>query len=184
MFIFYGKEMVKTHEKALIEIRLAGLPSGVHEFDFSCTAGEFNDPVIDSSGFSGNIAVKVVADRSEHEVAVTVTTEVPAMMSCDLCLAPVAMVLKGFYRVYYIFDQERVPDADNADEYRLTDRNTPSIDLTEDVRETLLLSIPMKVTCTGNPDCRIYRSEKDDEAGPDSGSSWHESLGKLKNKYR
>jgi uncharacterized protein len=71
------------------------------------------------------------------------------------------------------------------DDHRQIDLNTATIDLTEDVRETLLLSLPMKVTCIGNPNCRIYGSESEKyDSCTDDKSSWQESLEKLKNKYR
>jgi uncharacterized protein len=44
----------------------------------------------------------------------------------------------------------------------------------------------MKITCTDNPDCRVFSQEEEDEPGEDNlpDSDWLESLEKLKNKYR
>ena len=172
-------------EKALIEIRLAGLSQGVHEFDFTCSAGDFNDPSLTEAGFSGEISVTVTVDRNEDGITVTLKTAAKANPTCDLCLAPVPIELKGSYRVYYMYEQ--VPDQQEEDEeYRLIERNTVSVDLTEEARETLLLSVPMKVTCTDNPDCHVYRQEGPESIDhlPDTDSQWQESLEKLKNKYR
>jgi len=173
--------VVMPKEKALIEIRLAGLSLGVHEFDFTCEAGDFNDPSLTEAGFSKNISVRVVVERNENEISVSLETAASAELACDICLAPVTIELEGSFRVSYIYEQEPGQEEDDSEEYRLIDRNAVSIDLTEDVRETLLLSVPMKVTCTGNPDCRLYRENEADSADD---SSWQESLEKLKNKYR
>ncbi|NTU91364.1 MAG: DUF177 domain-containing protein [Chlorobiaceae bacterium] len=173
-------------ERALIEIRLAGLSQGVHEFDFACTAGDFNDTALTDAGFTGEISVGVTVDKYEDEITVSIETSASADRTCDLCLAPVSLDLEGSYHIYYVYDlgQEIQEARDEEDEYRLIDRNTVSVNLTEEVRETLLLSVPMKVTCTDNPDCQVFQQEPPEETDSAPDSSWQESLEKLKNKYR
>ncbi|MBM3163244.1 MAG: DUF177 domain-containing protein [Chlorobi bacterium] len=172
-------------EKALIEIRIAGLMQGTHAFDFTCRAENFRDQELNGTVFTGNIAVTVIAEKAEQEITVTIRTETVADFTCDICLAPLARKLKGEFRIPYIYG-EAEEYGDNIDEdYRLIDRNTVSIDLTEDVRETLLLSLPMKVTCTENPDCRLFSAWDRKTGTPEEDrSTWQESLEKLKNKYR
>ena len=174
-------------ENALIEIRLAGLSQGTHEFDFTCTAGDFDDPALTDAGFTGDISVKVVVDRTDNEMTVTLTTAATANLTCDLCLAPITLDLKGSYRIYYSFEHASEQEVERDEEYRQIDNNALSIDLTEDTRETLLLSVPMKVTCTDNPDCQVYRQEEQTETDGDltlPEITLQESLERLKNKYR
>jgi uncharacterized protein len=184
--LFYGKEVVMTKQKALIEIRLAGLPQGVNSFDFTCTADDFHDPALIEAGFSGKIVVTVIVEKLDAELIITMKTASSANLACDLCLTPVSVELTGSYRVYYGYEFAGERDESENEEYRLIDRNTLSIDLSEDVRETLMLSVPMKITCMENPDCMVFRQEKADETGENPGtvSDWQESLEKLKNKYR
>ena len=185
--LFYGKEVVMSREKALIEIRLAGLSPGKHEFGFTCSASDFADQALADAGFSKEISVAVTVEKLEGEMIVTLKTSAVAGLTCDLCLAPITTELNGSYRIFYGYEQAGEPEEERDEEYRLIDRNAVSLDLTEDVRETLLLSVPMKVTCTGNPDCRVFRQEEE-ESEPDEDnlpdSDWLESLEKLKNKYR
>jgi uncharacterized protein len=182
---FYGKDMVMPKERSSIEIRIAGLSTGVHEFEFTCRAEDFNDTELTEKGFTRDISVKAEVEKFDSEITVALTTSTTADFNCDICLSPIAKDLKGFYKVYYVYGEagER-EESDNDEEYRLIDNNTLSIDLTEDVRETLLLSVPMKVTCTDNPDCRLYLGQKPGETEKTDRSSWQESLEKLKNKYR
>jgi uncharacterized protein len=184
--LFYGKEVVMSKEKALIEIRLAGISQGIHEFEFTCTAADFGDTALLDAGFSREIAVRVIVEKMESELIVTLKTTATADLICDLCLAPIVAELKGSYRIFYGYEQGGESQEDRDEEYRIIDRNTVSLDLTEDVRETLLLSVPMKVTCTDNPDCRVFRQAEESEPGENSkpDSEWLESLEKLKNKYR
>jgi len=173
-----------SKERALIEIRLAGLSQGTHEFDFTCNAGDFGDSALTEAGFSKEISVKVIVDRTDNEMTVTLTTAATAELGCDLCLAPITLDLTGSYRIYYSYEQAAEQEEELDEEYRHIDSNELSIDLTEDARETLLLSVPMKVICTDNPDCHVYRQEEpgDDVTPPES--SLQESLERLKNKYR
>lgn len=171
-------------EKALIEVRLAGLSQGIHEFGFNCSASDFDDPALKEAGFSDEISVNAVLERNEDEITVTIETSALADRSCDLCLAPVKLDLHGAYRITYVYDQRQDDGPEQDDEFRVIDRNAVSIDLTGDVRETLLLSIPMKVTCVDYPDCLPCHQESPEQSDRSTDSSWQESLEKLKNKYR
>ncbi len=171
-------------ERALIDIRLAGLSQGVHEFDFTCNASDFNDSALEEAGFTAGISARVLLEKGDNGIAVSLETAASAVLPCNLCLAPVHCDLHGSWRVYYTYDPIQEPSAENAEEYREIDRNTVSLDLTEDVRETLLLSVPMRVTCTDNPGCHVFQSESHDAADSEPDGSWQESLGKLKNKFR
>lgn len=172
-------------EKALIEIRIAGLMQGTHTFDFTCRAGDFRGRELAENVFARDITVTAIADKTENELTVTIRTATVADFTCDICLAPLEREIKGEYRVYYLYSTEEESTEDIDEDHRLIDTNTVSLDLTEDVRETLLLSLPMKVTCSGNPDCRLYSNESGkDEFPVDERSTWQESLEQLKNKYR
>jgi uncharacterized protein len=171
-------------EKALIEIRLAGLSMDVHEFDFTIKAEEFNDPGLTTEMFPDELSVSARVEKSENEITVDLTTNATAHFTCDICLAPLTRELHGSYRVYYVFDQSGGDVEPTDEDYRLIDESTVSIDLTEDVRETLLLSIPMKVTCSDNPDCRVFHGGNPSGTDAVENSSWLESLDKLKKIYR
>ncbi|MBN1279778.1 MAG: DUF177 domain-containing protein [Chlorobium sp.] len=172
-------------EKALIEIRIAGLMQGTHTFEFTCRAEDFRNNELAGTVFTRDILVTVTAEKAENEIAVIIRTVTTADFTCDICLAPLEKELRGEYRIYYLFDSALENPEENDEDYRTIDKNAVTIDLTEDARETLLLSLPMKVTCTNNPDCRLYHGGKESGDTPDEEkSSWQESLEKLKNKYR
>lgn len=172
-------------EKALIEIRIAGLMQGSHTFDFTCRTEDFMDKGLNDAVFSRDISVQVIAEKTENEITVIIRTATTADVTCDICLAPLERELTGEYRIDYLFDTEPENPENSDEDYRMIDRNAISIDLTEDVRETLLLSVPMKVTCTDNPDCRLFVGNTEPDDTPENeNSSWQDSLEKLKNKYR
>ena len=166
-------------EKGLIAIRIAGLSEGVHEYDFTCSATDFKDPELNCPEFRNGIRVRVVAQKTDSEIIVDIETATLAEFSCDICLAPVRRELTGSYRIVFVYSENR---EEQEGEYRPLEHNALSIDLTEDVRETLLLSLPMKVVCTGNPDCGVYTNEADERS--EEKNAWQESLEKLKGKFQ
>ncbi|NTV97959.1 MAG: DUF177 domain-containing protein [Chlorobiaceae bacterium] len=172
-------------EKGLIELQVDSLLEGINELLFTCEAADFNDPQLIDAGFRGKVLVEVTAENSETEITVTIMTSATAELSCDICLAPVSKTLTGSYDIFYVYKDHAGVVPEGNDDYRLLDRNAETIDITEDIRETLLLSLPMKVTCTDNPECRIYSgTEEEKHSGDGDRSIWLESLEKLKNKYR
>ncbi len=175
-------------EKSRIEIGLGTLVDGANEFSFTCKASDFEGRQLTDAGFTREIEVNVVAEKSEDEITITINTSTLADFTCDICLAPVSIKLTGSLVLSYLFGPTVGEENEGSDEYNRIERGAESIDITGEVCETLLLSLPMKVTCTDNPDCRLYGSEKsmkeNEEPQPGNITPWQESLEKLKNKYR
>ena len=172
-----------SRDKGIITLRIAGLSEGVHEYAFSCRAADFKNPELGDPCFCSDIHVSAVARKTESEITVDIETGTVVDLSCDICLEPLKKELSGSYRIFFVFGGS---DAGEEDEnYRILDRNASEIDLTEDVRETLLLSKPIKTVCTGNPQCAVYHEDENgtDEKPKESMSRWRESLEQLKNKY-
>ncbi len=172
-------------EKGLIEIRIAGLNEGVYTYTFTFHASDFVNPDLSEPELCNEIRASVVLNKTDNDITADIETTTVAELSCDICLAPLKRTLTGQYRVFFVFG-DPVSDIDEHEEnYRVLDRNTVSVDLTEDVRETLLLSKPMKTVCIDNPECSMYLDSTDraPDNESDAKSPWKESLAKLKNKY-
>lgn len=172
-------------EKGLLEIRIAGLSEGIYEYDFTCQASDFTNPELAEPGFSKEIRTRVVANKTDSEITIDIETKTLAEFNCDICLAPLKKELTGMYRVFFVFGEPGSVSEEQSEGYRVLDRNASVIDLTEDVRETLLLSKPLKVVCIDNPECSVYREDGAEHSEERYGakSPWQESLEKLKNKY-
>ncbi|MEI7826054.1 MAG: DUF177 domain-containing protein [Chlorobiaceae bacterium] len=174
-------------EKSRIEIGLGTLVDGTNGINLTCNASDFEGTQLTDAGFAREIEVNVVAEKSEAEITVTINTSALADFTCDICLAPVSKKLTGSLILSYLFSSAVDERNEGSDEHNRIERGAESIDITGEVCETLLLSLPMKVTCTDNPDCRLYGSEKsmkeNEEPQPGSVTPWQESLEKLKNKY-
>ena len=172
-------------EKSPIAIRIADLVQGIHEFDFTCKASDFTGWQLAEAGFTRDIQIKAGVDKIDDKVTVAIETYTVGDFTCDRCLAPIARTLSGSLKLYYMYGVSVEEVEEWNAEYRLLDKSADSIDLTGDVCETLLLSLPLKVTCTDNPLCKLYGiDEKNEESHAEEISAWQESLEQLKNKYR
>jgi uncharacterized protein len=177
-------------EKPLVEIRTSALVEGINELDFTCKAGDFEGRQLTDAGLAGEVRVHVTARKSDEEITVTIRTSAEVDVTCDRCLAPVSRMLSGTLDLFYTFSTPLDGQYENIDEYRQIAKSTEYIDITADVCDALILSLPVKVTCTDNPECRLYGCDEGDctagggaEREPEERSAWQESLEKLKNKY-
>ncbi len=174
--------MRKGH--GVIEIRISGLAPGRHVETFTCRATDFSEPGLTDPAFSGDIHVTVELDKSDREIAAKILTSTVASLSCDACLAPVRQEITGEYSVLFRTGDPEEEGTEDDEEFRSLPQNASALDLTEDVRETLLLSLPTKVSCERYPECL------EDTATTGSGdetdvarSNWQEQLKGLKHKF-
>lgn len=167
--------------------KISSLKDGGHRFCLSVDAVKFEDASLPPELFPNPIAVEVVLTKAGAEFFASLSFETVAMPECDLCLKPVARALTGEFRVLFSQDRSITPGRDDG-EVRSLGKNATEIDLTEDLRETLLLSVPMKNTC--EPPCEAlhkkdamsfeFRPNETNETL--EASKWQEALRNIQNK--
>lgn len=179
-----------SKKKGLIAIKIANISLGEHCYEFQCTAANFEDDELSGQAFPAPIHVKVVLNKTTSEIVADIAVETTVQLECDRCLAPIQKDLKGQYKVFYLMNHAERQDMDDEDAVRQFDRNTVEIDLTEDVRETLLLSIPMKNVCDNPETCGQWTDENETIAyhygeqpkSEQEETEWQKSLKQLENK--
>lgn len=140
-----------------MKIDVSKLAIGLHELDFSESALELG--IDDVVRFPNPIMSHVTIDKSESHIFVKVRVESLAHFSCDRCLKEFDQKLSGdvqlYYEVVHQGGHSHLVDEGTErqqDEVRIYRPGQKEIVLTRDVRDTLLLSIPMKVLCSS--DCK------------------------------
>lgn len=142
------KHETMKHEpegKRIAHIKISNLTNGVHRYDFECVASDFADEWIDTERFSEPIFITVTLTKAMTEIVVELSVSTIASLQCDRCLAPTRKKLSGDYRILFL--QSAAAEKDSDDDVRVISKNETHIDLTPDVRETLLLAVPMKNVC-------------------------------------
>jgi uncharacterized protein len=130
-----------------MKIQIAGLSEGVHHFSF-------REPVADvnlGKEFGGEVEVEVMLEKSGKQLFVDADVRANGMFSCDRCTSPFSLALRAPYQMYYVWNSQdaELPDPSQV---QVIPPGLPTIDLAEDVRQTVLLAVPLKLLC--KDECR------------------------------
>ncbi len=129
-----------------MEIPISSLGDGEHPFAFEVPAAKIG---LDES-FSGNVAVEGVLRKVAKQIILEGTIDTRYQKACDRCLAEIhreaEIPLELFYRTTVAGERSRGDDEEEGD-IRVIDPDQESIVLDEEVRQTILLAIPLKMLC-------------------------------------
>jgi uncharacterized protein len=131
-----GREVVQG-----MKIQVGGLSEGGHQYHFDAPAGEIGL----GEEFS-EVHADVVLDKTANQIALNATVHTSANFTCDRCTAPFASPLSSSYRMHYIWNDEDASQYDVA-EVQVIPQGSTIIDITEDVRQTVLIAVPLKLLC-------------------------------------
>jgi uncharacterized protein len=159
-----------------MKIQIAGLSEGVHEFSF-------REPVAEvdlGKEFSGEVEVDVMLEKSGKRFYVKADVRTGGIFSCDRCTSPFTLALRSTFQMYYIWDPG---DAELLDpsEVHIIPAGLPIIDLAEDVRQTVLLAVPLKLLCSEDcrglcPRCGVDLNKESCVCPPEEGEGRWETL--------
>jgi uncharacterized protein len=138
------------HEKnlpALMRIQLASLSDGSHAYHFDAVPADLGLP----EQFRAPITVEVALEKSGNQIALRTTVRGAGRFVCDRCLGEFPRDLAASYHMVYVRDPAEAERFDPAEVQVLPPAMTV-IDLAEDVRQTILLSVPLKLLCA--EECR------------------------------
>jgi uncharacterized protein len=175
---------MSSHDKVpVVKIKISGLSNGIHDYHFTAQADDFSDDLVQKERFPNPFAIDVRLTKTVSEIVAELSIETIASIECDLCLSPISKKLAGLYRLVFL----QTGSADRSEEeVRFLGKTEGDIDLTEDARETLLLSIPIRNVC--EPICEkekvisFSHEFKTCESIPDE-SDWQKALKKLNIKF-
>ena len=136
-----------------IEINKLGL--GLHQLEYTETATELG--IKDQAIFPESIYSSVAVDKSESHIYIKAEVTSTAHFVCDRCLKEFNHNLNGGLSVYYEIvtpgSHAHLVDKDAEDDsVRIYRQDMKEIDLTDDIRDTIILAVPMKLLCS--PECK------------------------------
>ncbi len=127
----------------MLQINVASLASGVHHLDLAPEPAALDlDPDLFSS-----IQVSVRLDRQPDRILVRLTARANVMLECDRTLVAFQHPLEGTYHV--LFGPPSLASGAAEEELRILLPTDPELDLTDIVRDTLLLAIPARKVAPG-----------------------------------
>jgi uncharacterized protein len=132
-----------TMDKEKINIRISGLSNGEHEYHFSVPPADLTLP----EEFDSPVTVDAVLDKSARQMYLRASIAASGTFTCDRCLERFARAVTSQIALFYVYSEL---DAGSfpADDVRIISPDTMYIDITDDVRQSILLAVPLKMVCT------------------------------------
>lgn len=131
----------------MIRIDIKPLAPGVHEFEWDIDAEALD---LDSEDF-GALHLNVRLDFQPTQIFVTMQTKALAHLVCDRTLVKFDQEVVGDYHILFsgsdMFDEEG--DKQHEEDIRFLASDEDELDLTEAVRDTVMLSLPQRRIAPG-----------------------------------
>lgn len=136
-------------------IKISNLTVGEHDFVFEDIV-----EVLDlDKPFYGKFKSSVILNKLHDQLILSASSNFKVNYECDRCGAEFKTSLRSDYKMIYLINE--APEETESLNVSYLNRDVDKIDITSDVREFALLSIPMKKLC--KEDCKglCYRCGKD-----------------------
>lgn len=130
-----------------IQIRISGLSNGMHEYHFSVTSEE----LMLGNNFNNGIEIESQLEKSSRQLLLKTVIHASAVFQCDRCLKDFNQKLNAQYIMFYVYNEDEACKYE-SDEVSVISPDTVFIDITEDVRQMVMLSVPLKLLC--DEDCK------------------------------
>lgn len=127
-------------------IKISNLSDGEHNFDFEekVNSIELEDP------FYGSFKSSVKLNKLHDQIILSVNSTFKVKFECDRCGSVYKTKLNNDYQMVYLMNE--APEETDAINVSYLNRDADKIDISSDVREFALLSVPMKKLCS--EECR------------------------------
>lgn len=132
-----------------MKINISNLSEGIHEYKF-----EENPSSIElDERFSAKVFVDVGLEKRRRQLFLTGHVKTSGNFVCDRCLDNFDMDIVVDYRMAYVYDALDAGETDESkkpytgDEITVINTSTNEINIADDVREYILLAVPMKLLC-------------------------------------
>jgi len=136
----------------MVKIDLKALKAGIHEYDWVLAADTLE---VDPDVFGGEIELYVRLDYHPSRVLVNIQVDTVARLVCDRTLANYDQPVQGEYNLLYSGPEMFEGMEEEEEDIRLLPPDVEELDLTDSIRDTLLLSLPQRRIAPGAEDEEI-----------------------------
>ncbi len=158
-----------------MKINIAKIDDGLSQLELREPSRELT--LLDHGHLTGDILVKLVIDKRSDDLNLKAKVVSSAELDCDRCLRIFDKKLKSNFKIYY---SSKYSDSEEQNTRHLSLSN-PIIDLLDDVRSSLVLSLPIKLLCEENckglcPNCGVNWNQQECECHTEQTDSRWEPL--------
>lgn len=131
-----------------MQINISNLSEGVHTYDLSDEAKTLGL----ESNFHGMVGAKVTLEKSMNQLLLTINASVKGVFVCDRCADEFEKEIGTTFNSVYSWEQGE--ESEEEDDFHILKPEENMIDISESVREYLLIAVPLKLEC-GRTTCEI-----------------------------
>ncbi|MFN3820998.1 MAG: YceD family protein [bacterium] len=132
-----------------MKIRIASLSLGFNHWQERIAPTALD---LQPETYSEIVDVDIKATKSIGKIEVKVSCQTQGLFICDRCGEPFKRNVGGEYEVIFIEREKPFPDEMPGDDLRSYLINQEELDISTEIRDALILSVPMKILC--QQDCR------------------------------
>ncbi len=125
-----------------MKINISNLSEGVHQYEFEETPSSID---LDER-FSEPVSVSVELEKRRRQLFLKGHVKTLGNFVCDRCLDEFKRNVSAEYRMTYVYNTSDAGEIDK-DELAVLHSSTNEIKIDEDVKEYVLLAIPLKILC-------------------------------------
>ncbi len=125
-----------------MKINISNLSEGTHRYTLSKSAKELGL----SGNFTGDIVAHVVVEKSTRQILLRATVHAQARFNCDRCADEFRGDLASTFETAYVWGNVG-SGREESDDYHMLSSDTNIIDISKDVKEYVLLAVPLKLLC-------------------------------------
>lgn len=126
-----------------MRIQIGGLSEGEHEYRFRAEVSELEL----QESFRGDVEVDVTLEKTGNQLFLRGLVRAKGTFPCDRCTGSFDYPISATYQMYYLPEGSDTPQIDPA-ELQTVPYGAGIIDIAEDVRQTVLLAVPLKLLCS------------------------------------
>jgi uncharacterized protein len=126
-----------------MKIQISSLSEGIHHYMFKVRASELEL----GEQFHEMLTVHATLDKTPTQILLTANIHTQGRFECDRCVAPFTASLAPSYAIVYINEGSDTAHLDPS-EFQVIPSGANIIDITEDVRQTILIAVPLKLLCS------------------------------------
>jgi len=130
-----------------MKIQVGGLSEGLHQYHFAELASEIGL----EDAFLRDVRVDATLEKTGNQFYLRANIQAIGRFQCDRCVGQFDRPLTSSYQMHYVWDGAETGSLDPA-EVQAIPPGLSVINIADDVRQTILLSVPLKVLC--REDCK------------------------------
>lgn len=134
-----------------MKIPITGLSEGLHVLNFIEEVASFG--LENHPNLHQDVHIRVELEKRSPKYFLKNAVQTSGHFICDRCLVEFDLNLSEVSRAIFTTDAEMVTQHEGEEVYYI-DPHAKELDLTDTIRDTLLLSIPMKRVCSNS--CRGF----------------------------